>query len=66
MLSLPEKGGTLHFMTQKMDDKTAMIQCRVVFPQAVYGSGFYPYLQKFFSEMINIQEQSIILVREKA
>lgn len=66
ILALPEKGGTLHFMTQKVNDQMVMVHCRVAFPLSVYGPGFYPYLQKFFSEMIDLQEQSIIVVREKA
>lgn len=66
MIALPEKGGTLHFMTQKVNDHSVMVHCRVAFPLAVYAPGFYPYLQQFFSEMMDIQEQSIIVVREKA
>jgi hypothetical protein len=62
---LPEKGGSLQFLTQKVNDHSAMIHCRVSFPHSVYSAGFYPYFQKFFSELLNIQEQSIILVREK-
>jgi hypothetical protein len=65
MLSLPQKGGTLHFMTQQVDERSLMVHCRVTFPLTVYAPGYYPYLQKFFSELINIQEQSIIVVREK-
>ncbi|WP_029034647.1 hypothetical protein [Salinimicrobium terrae] len=66
MLSLPENGGSLRFVTQKINDNSLMVHCRVAFPQSVYSQGFYPYLQKFFSEMIDIQEQSIVLVKEKA
>lgn len=66
MIALPEKGGTLHFMTQKINEHSVMVHCRVAFPLTVYGPGFYPYLQKFFTEIIDLQEQSIILVREKA
>ncbi|WP_029037989.1 DUF3857 domain-containing protein [Salinimicrobium xinjiangense] len=66
IIALPEKGGTLHFMAQKISEHSVMIHCRVSFPFTVYSPGFYPYLQKFFSEMIELQEQSIVLVREKA
>ncbi|NJW51450.1 hypothetical protein [Salinimicrobium oceani] len=66
VIALPEKGGSLHFLTQKIDNQNLMVHCRVYFPLAVYGAGYYPYLQKFFTEMLNIQEQSIIVVREKA
>lgn len=66
IIALPEKGGTLHFMTQKINEHSVMVHCRVAFPLTVYGPGFYPYLQKFFSEIIDLQEQSIIVVREKA
>lgn len=65
-ISLPEKGGSLQFLTQKVNDNSIIVHCRVSFPQSVYSAGFYPYLQKFFSELLDIQEQSIILVREKA
>lgn len=66
MISLPERGGTLNFMTQQVDEYSIILHCRVAFPLTVYTPGFYPYLQKFLSELINIQEQSIVVVREKA
>lgn len=66
VLSLPQKAGGLHFVVQKTSEHSVMVHCRVSFPHAVYSAEFYPYLQKFFAEMIDLQEQSIVLVREKA
>ncbi|MFD2516280.1 hypothetical protein [Salinimicrobium flavum] len=65
ILKLPDNGGTLYFMTQQVDERTVNIHCRVSFPITLYSSGFYPYLQQFFTEMLDIQEKSIILVRQK-
>ncbi|MGB7787065.1 MAG: hypothetical protein WBL27_13265 [Salinimicrobium sp.] len=66
MLSLPERGGQLIFMAQQADEKVINIHCRVTFPKAVYGAGYYLYLKKFFTEMMNIQEQSLIVVKKTA
>ena len=64
MLSLPEKGGQLFFVVQQLDEKVISINCRVTFPKAVYGAGYYLYLKKFFTEMMNIQEHSLIVVKK--
>lgn len=66
MLSLPEKGGQLFFVVQKVNEKVVNISCRVTFPKAIYGPGYYLYLKKFFTEMMNIQEQSLIVVKKTA
>ncbi|MGB7842319.1 MAG: hypothetical protein WBL21_05980 [Salinimicrobium sp.] len=66
VLSLPEKGGSLHFAVQQGNENLISISCRVIFPKAIYGPGYYLYLKRFFKEMINIQEQSLIVVKKVA
>ena len=65
MLSLPKQGGQLFFVVQQVNN-TINVNCRVTFPKAVYGPGYYLYLKKFFAEMMNIQEQSLIVVKKVA
>ena len=39
---------------------------RFTFPKTINGAGYYLYLKKFFKEMMNIQEQSLIVVKKVA
>lgn len=64
-ISLPEGGGSLQFLTQKVDETTVNIYCRVSFSKSLYGAGFYPYLQQFMATLIDLQENTLILVKKK-
>ncbi len=66
LLKLPENGGSLNFAVQQIDERHVSIFCRVAFPKAVYSAGYYPYLKEFFNEMIDIQKQSVIVIRQKS
>ena len=66
LLKLPENGGSLHFTVQQRDERNLNIYCRVTFPKAVYEAGYYPYLKEFFDTMIDIQKQSLIVIRQKS
>lgn len=63
-ISLPEKGGSIHFMTQQTDEQNVMIQCRVTFSKAIYSSGYYPYLKEFFNTIVDLQNESLIVIKE--
>ncbi len=60
---LPENGGTLHFSAVKNDDRNIMVICRVTFPKSMYSSLYYPYLKDLFEKIIEVQTQSIIVIK---
>lgn len=66
LLRLPENGGALNFVVQQVDERNVTVHCRVTFPKAVYAAGYYPYLKEFFNELIEIQQQSFIVLRQKS
>lgn len=65
-LKMPNNGGSLIFSTQKISENILTVQCKLTFPQAVYTSNYYNGLKKFFSEIMAVQSQSVIVLREKA
>ncbi|HSI69145.1 MAG TPA: DUF3857 domain-containing protein [Gillisia sp.] len=64
LLRLPENGGSLNFAVQQADEKNININYRISFPKAAYGSGYYPYLKEFFDAIVEVQTQSLIVIRE--
>lgn len=66
LVRLPENAGTLQFIIQQPDEGNINVHCRVTFPQAIYDAAFYPYLKDFFNRMVDIQQQSLIVLRQKA
>lgn len=64
LIKLPEGGGSIQFMTNQVDARNLQVQCRISFPRASYGAGYYPYLKKFFDDIIEIQNQSVIVLKE--
>ena len=65
IFTIPNKAAKLHFITQKTDDHHVYIRLRVVFSEAVYASGYYPYLKEFMDHLVKIQNQSVIVLKEK-
>jgi hypothetical protein len=63
-LSLPEKSGTLIFSVLQKDARNLSVQYRINFSRAEYPSGFYPFLKEFFNAIIEVQSQSIIVLKE--
>lgn len=63
LLRLPENGGSLLFSVQKTDERNLMINYRITFPQAIYSSGFYPYLQQFFDAIMEVENQTLIVIK---
>ncbi|WP_034887922.1 DUF3857 domain-containing protein [Gillisia sp. Hel_I_29] len=64
--SLPENGGSIQFSTRKVSEKEVMVVLRVTFPKAVYPSAYYPYLKEFFNHILEIQDQSLIVLKENS
>ncbi|UJH91200.1 DUF3857 domain-containing protein [Antarcticibacterium sp. 1MA-6-2] len=63
-LRLPEDGGTIQFTAIQKDDKNIMIHCRISFTKAQYSSGYYPYLKKYFDNILQVQSKSLIVLKE--
>jgi len=64
LLRLPESGGTLQFSVRQNNDTNLDVFCRITFPKALYSSAYYPYLKEFFNAIIEVQTQSLIVIRE--
>ncbi|WP_168191369.1 MULTISPECIES: DUF3857 domain-containing protein [Antarcticibacterium] len=64
LLRLPENGGTLNFNVQQEDEKSVYVNYRISFPKTTYASGYYPYLKEFFDAIVEVQTQSLIVIRE--
>lgn len=64
LLRLPENGGTLNFNVQQADERSVNVNYRISFPKATYASGYYPYLKEFFDAIVEVQTQSLIVIRE--
>ncbi|MCM8570637.1 DUF3857 domain-containing protein [Gramella jeungdoensis] len=58
--------GSLIFAARKISESTLNIQCRLSFGEAVYPSAYYEGLKKFFDEIIQVQTQSLIVLRENS
>ena len=65
MFSLPNGVAKIQFITQKADDHHLYVRLRVIFSEAMYNSGYYPYLKEFMDKLVNLQNQSVIVLKEK-
>lgn len=65
-ISLPGKGGSLLFSANQVSDQIVNIQCRLVFPLSIYTPEYYEGLKKFFNEILAVQDQSIIVLKENS
>jgi len=63
-LGLPESGGNLRFFIRQNNETNLDVYCKLSFNKALYSSAYYPYLKEFFSEIIKVQTQSLIVIRE--
>jgi len=64
--ALPESGGSIQFSTSKTSDNDVMVVLRVTFPKSLYPSAYYPYLKEFFDHILEIQNQSLIVLKENS
>ncbi len=65
MFALPNGAAKIQYITQKADDNHLFVRLRVIFSEAMYPSGYYPYLKEFMDKLVNIQNQSVIVLKEK-
>lgn len=66
IVALPKKGGSIHFFAKQINETVINIHCRLKFSNSSYGPEYYFYLKKFMETLNLVQEQSIILIQEKA
>lgn len=64
ILALPNKKGQIIFST-KLIKNSISILLKVEFKEAIYDPGYYPYLKEFMSKIIDIQNNSLILLKKK-
>ena len=59
-------GATLVFSTKQQDEHQINIQCRLSFKQALYGPEYYDAIKRFFNEIMEVQEKSVIVLKENS
>ena len=57
--------GKIQFIAQQADEHHLYIRLHVIFSEAMYASGYYPYLKEFIDQLVKIQKQSVIVLKEK-
>ncbi len=62
--SLPNKKGTI-LLSTKVDDHTITMYHKINFNDSMYESEYYPYLKEFFSQIVDIQNNSLIVLKKK-
>ena len=65
IIGLPNASGKIQFIAQQADDHHLYIRLHVIFSEAMYASGYYPYLKEFIDQLVKIQKQSVIVLKEK-
>ncbi|WP_347408629.1 DUF3857 domain-containing protein [Christiangramia sp.] len=63
-LRLPGNKGSFLFAANKITENSISIQCRVSFTESIYGPEYYEGLKKFFNEILAVQQQSLIVLKE--
>lgn len=61
---LPNNGGQMSFSSIK-NGKSIIISLRIDFKKAIYDPEFYPYLKGFMSKVVDIQTNSLIVLKKK-
>ncbi|WAC02078.1 hypothetical protein N7U66_20210 [Lacinutrix neustonica] len=61
---LPGGTGTLIFNTTQNTDH-AMVFLKFDFTEAIYNSNLYPYLKEYFNRIVEIQKNSLIVLKKK-
>lgn len=61
---LPNSSGTLVFNATKNNDNVILF-LKFNFKQAIYDSNFYPYLKEYFSKIVDVQRNSLIVLKKK-
>lgn len=64
-ITLPNGKGTLIFTT-KQSDKSIMLYLKFNFKEAIYGASYYEVLKSYMSNIIDIQKNSLIVLKKKS
>jgi hypothetical protein len=64
ILALPNKKGLITFSSQIMNNSLNVF-LKVEFKEAIYPPEYYPYLKDFIGKIIDIQNNSLILIKKK-
>ncbi len=63
-IRLPGNAGSLLFVANQASEKILNVQCRVNLAKNVYEPEYYEGLKKFFNEILAVQQQSLIVLKE--
>ncbi|WP_406684053.1 DUF3857 domain-containing protein [Seonamhaeicola sp. MEBiC1930] len=63
MLNLPHNTGTFSFTSEAVGSKLT-VSFRVNFKEPIYPADYYPYLKEFMNKIIDIQNNSLILLKK--
>ncbi len=64
LLKLPNNTGVINFSSNVFND-AVNITFRIDFKEALYSADFYPYLKEFMNKAVNIQTNSLIVLKKK-
>ncbi|WP_186525857.1 DUF3857 domain-containing protein [Seonamhaeicola sediminis] len=62
--SLPNKAGILFYSSSTFDNELSLT-FRIDFKEAVYTPEYYPYLKKFMNKIVDVQNNSLVLLKKK-
>ncbi|GAA3628856.1 DUF3857 domain-containing protein [Flavivirga jejuensis] len=63
-IALPNNSGRITFSTKVLGD-FINIMLKISFNKAIYEAEYYPYLKEFMSKIVDIQTNSLILLKKK-
>lgn len=63
-LNIPNDAGQLLFSTNIFGD-TVNLLLKITFKKSIYEPEYYPYLKEFFNKIVDIQKNSLILLKKK-
>lgn len=63
-IALPNNAGRVIF-TSNLSDGAISLMFKISFNEAIYASEYYPFLKAFMSKIVDIQTNSLILLKKK-
>ncbi|MGS2725916.1 DUF3857 domain-containing protein [Psychroserpens sp. BH13MA-6] len=63
-IGLPNNSGTLLFNTN-VEENSVVIYFKFNFKEAIYDAGYYPYLKNYFATIVDIEKNSLIVLKKK-
>lgn len=62
--NLPNNSGQVNLIS-KVENNQVKIYLKISFAKAIYGPEYYNYLKEFMSNVVNIQNNSLIIIKKK-